>query len=99
MKLGEIIAAEIRRKGMTKAEFGRRVGTSRQNVNTLLKRDSFDSDFLVRVSKLLEHDFFQYLDRPHAPKPNRGKETPTMFLLVEIPPDYFDKVKPLIPRQ
>ena len=52
--IGEMIDARLKEIGMTKAEFGRRLDTSRQNVNTIVKKSSLDAILLVRISSVLE---------------------------------------------
>lgn len=74
---------------MSKAEFGRRIGTSRQNVNTLLRKTSMDTSQLATICKVLSHDFFQYIERPQKelPKPKRK-----VFVLLEVPGDHHKEV-------
>ena len=57
--LGKIIDQEIRRIGMTKAEFARRINTSRQNVNTLLKKSDLSSDLMRSISSVLGRNLFK----------------------------------------
>ena len=59
--VGNMIEKKLEELGMTKAEFGRRIGTSRQNVNPLLRKTSIDTAFLFRIGKALNHDFFRDL--------------------------------------
>ena len=56
--IGEIVMKEIHNAGMTKAEFGRRINTSRQNVNTLLKKKDLDTEILKKISVVLRRNFF-----------------------------------------
>ena len=87
--LGELIEQRISDLGMTKAEFGRRIGISRQHVNSLLKKSSFDTLYLAQICNLLEEDFFRHLTRT---KPVI-EEPPKAFIMFEVPPD---KAKSLI---
>lgn len=59
--LGQMIAARLKAIGMTKAEFGRRISTSRQNVSLILKKESMDTKLLRKISEVLDHDFFSDL--------------------------------------
>lgn len=54
---GDLIEERLKTVGMTKAEFGRRIQTSRQNVNSLLQKDSLDIKLLARISQVLGQDF------------------------------------------
>lgn len=56
--IGQLIERVLDERGMTKAEFGRRIQTSRQNVNSLLRKSSMDTAYLMRVCQVLNHDFF-----------------------------------------
>jgi hypothetical protein len=64
--------------GMTKAEFGRRINTSRQNVNSLLNKPGLDSALLWRISLALDHDFFHAvslaLGIPQGALPDKSME-------------------------
>ncbi len=61
--IGSLIAERIKAHGMTKAEFGRRINTSRQNVNTLLRKETLDASLLYQISKILKFNFFSYYDK------------------------------------
>jgi transcriptional regulator with XRE-family HTH domain len=56
--IGEFIENVLSRKGMSKAEFGRRISTTRQNVSLILKKDHLDTEMLWRISAALETNFF-----------------------------------------
>jgi len=57
--IGEIVKNRIAEVGMTKAEFGRRMNTSRQNVNTLLRKQDWSVQQVLLASISLETNFFQ----------------------------------------
>ena len=42
------------------------VSTSRQNMRMIFQRKSMDTDLLVRISKVLKHNFFQYYNEEVA---------------------------------
>lgn len=48
------------RKGMPISELGRRINTARQNVYKILNKKTMDTGMLLKISKVLEYDFFQY---------------------------------------
>lgn len=83
--IGKRIEARLIELGMTKAEFGRRILTSRQNVSLILQRSSIQVDLLERVCEVLDFDFFQHFKRPDNGKSfrRRGK----VFFLVEVDQD------------
>jgi transcriptional regulator with XRE-family HTH domain len=78
--IGQFVAAVIEEKGMSKAEFARRIGTSRQNVSLILRKDSLDTWMLWRICEVLETDFFQMMSVAlngglvvHSPASRAGK--------------------------
>lgn len=88
--IGELIEAKISEVGITKAEFGRRINTSRQNVNTILKKKSLDTELLKSISKVLNHDFFRYYLEENVPESKRShslqrSNSGHVSLLIQIP--------------
>ena len=58
--VGELIEQVFNQQNMTKAEFARRIHTSRQNITSLFKRPDIDVKQLFTISQALNHDFFKY---------------------------------------
>jgi hypothetical protein len=58
--IGTKIKGIVTKKGMSVSEFGRRINKSRENVYSIFKRKTIDTGLLITISKVLEHDFFQY---------------------------------------
>lgn len=91
LHIGKLIEAQINEIGMSKAEFGRRINTSRQNVNTLLAKDSIDLKRLALISKVLRYNFFTHISEfPEKPEASAGK-TGRYFVLVEVDKDERDQ--------
>jgi len=59
--LGQLVANVCEEKGMSSAELARRINTSKQNMYSIFRRKSLDSDLILKLSEALEHDFFQHL--------------------------------------
>lgn len=59
--LGQLITETLQLRGMTKAEFGRRINTSRQNVSLILRKQSMDVGLLWKICHVLKIDLFQIL--------------------------------------
>lgn len=57
--MGEMVLEKINEIGMSKAEFGRRIHTSRQNINTLLNKADWSVVQLAYASKALSTNFFE----------------------------------------
>ena len=56
--IGDLIEARIKEIGITKAEFCRRMHTSRQNVSTMLGKSDLATDTLRKASEVLDCNFF-----------------------------------------
>ena len=59
INVGLAIEQRINELGITKSEFGRRIGIPNQNVNRILSKPSIDSDKLVEICNALDYDFFK----------------------------------------
>ena len=55
---GNMILTELREQRRSVAWFAREMGSDRCNMYKLLSRQHLNSDFILRASKLLNHDFF-----------------------------------------
>lgn len=58
INIGLAIEQRINELGISKSEFGRRIGLASQNVKKFLDRESIDASKLVEVCKALDYDFF-----------------------------------------
>jgi len=54
---GQEIRKVLKQRGMTVAEFARRINKSRENAYDIFKRKSLDIDLLNTISQTLEYDF------------------------------------------
>lgn len=64
INVGLAIEQRINELGITKSEFGRRIGIPNQNVNRILSKSSIDSDKLVEICNALNYDFFKLFSSP-----------------------------------
>lgn len=93
--IGRLIGERIKEVGMTKAEFGRRINTSRQNVNTLLRKESLDTLVLRKISQVLNYDFFRlYLDEgtSYEYHPPAMEDAPKVSILIELTEPQKDQI-------
>lgn len=56
--VGEAIRKRLEELQMSKTEFGRLAGIRPQHVNKLLERDSIETQKLVKISNILQFNFF-----------------------------------------
>lgn len=60
LHIGKLIRKRIEQAGMNKSEFARRINSTPQNVYSIFKRESIDTDLLWEISRVLNYDFFQH---------------------------------------
>ncbi|MEZ4850664.1 MAG: helix-turn-helix domain-containing protein [Bacteroidia bacterium] len=60
MHIGEVIDRQLKLSSLTKKELADRLGVSRSHIYTILERPSIDTDLLVRISKILNYNFFNH---------------------------------------
>lgn len=58
--IGKLIEAELRRQERPVSWFARKLYCERTNVYDIFKRRSIDTEMLLRISIVLQHDFFRY---------------------------------------
>ncbi|MBE6196891.1 MAG: XRE family transcriptional regulator [Rikenellaceae bacterium] len=58
--IGNLIREELRRQGRSVGWFAEKLCCDRTNVYDIFKRGSLDTALLLRISRCLQHDFFQY---------------------------------------
>ncbi len=58
--IGSIIKKELLQKRWSVADFAKKINTNRNNVYDIFRRSSIDTQLLLSISLILEHDFFIY---------------------------------------
>lgn len=61
MKVSDIIKKKMKENSYSQAHVAREINTTPQNFGRLLKSDSFDLDYLKRLSEFFNHNFFDYV--------------------------------------
>lgn len=56
--IGHLIKAEMERQERSPSWLARHIGCDRTNVYRIFDRQSIDTALLLRISKVLHHDFF-----------------------------------------
>ncbi len=72
LHIGKMIRSRIETSGMNKSEFARRINSTPQNVYSIFKRKSLDTEMLFEISRVLGFDFFQYYT--DGPTPHVGSD-------------------------
>ena len=58
--IGKIILDEVKEQKLTASKFAQSIGIKRQNVKKMVfEKDSLDTNFLIRISKVLNRNFFE----------------------------------------
>ena len=58
--IGRIIEAELHRQGRTVTWFAKNIYCNRANAYNIFSRPSLDTDLLLRISRVLNVNFFKY---------------------------------------
>lgn len=61
MHIGRLIQQKVSEKGMTVVAFARKLSCTRVNAYKLFSRSSIDTETLMRISLILDFDFFKEL--------------------------------------
>ncbi|MDE5704933.1 transcriptional regulator [Muribaculum sp.] len=56
--IGHEIESRINDLNISKSEFARRIGTSKQNVTRILEKKSIDTAVLIRDGEVIDYNFF-----------------------------------------
>lgn len=65
VEIGEKIKEVFDNRNMKLTDFADELGTVRQNVYRIFKKRHVDTGLLLKISQVLNHNFFQYyVDRP-----------------------------------
>ena len=62
VKIGERIKTVFDASQMKLKDFAEDLGVARQNIYRIFEKDSIDTDLLMKISSVLDHNFFQYFD-------------------------------------
>ena len=66
INIGQKIKEVFDSKQMKLSDFAQQLGMVRQNVYRVFERKDMDTELIRRISRILEHDFFQYLVAAHT---------------------------------
>jgi len=60
--IGEVIKKILVSRKMKLKDFAEDLGMARQNVYRIFEKDSIETDLLIKVSSVLNYNFFQHFD-------------------------------------
>ena len=61
LDIGKMVAAELERQGIKVEWLARQIPCDKSNMYKMLKRPSMDVVLLLRISRILRHDFMKDL--------------------------------------
>lgn len=70
--IGEIIKAEVTRKGIKVSWLAEQLNCHRNNVYLIFSRRWIDTDTLMKLSRILNHDFFADLSALYHGEETQG---------------------------
>ena len=77
LHIGSLIKAELERQERTVSWFARKLSCDRSNVYKLFKRSTVDTELLLRVSSVLNYNFFEvYTDEANGIIGHRSVDSP-----------------------
>lgn len=60
MHIGNLIKQQLEEQGRSVVWFARKLSYSRTNVYKIFEKPSIDTSLLLRISSILNYDFFKY---------------------------------------
>jgi transcriptional regulator with XRE-family HTH domain len=66
VEIGQKVKEVFDSKQMKLTDFADSLGTVRQNVYRIFRKRHLDTGLLLKISQVLEHNFFQYYVDPHT---------------------------------
>lgn len=57
--IGDLIKSQLKQKRRSVRWFAEQMNSDRSNMYKLLSRAHLSTDFIIRASKILDHDFFK----------------------------------------
>src|SRR5579859_906108 len=86
--IGKEIEKIYENSGMKLSEFAKRINTSTRNVYSIFERSEIKTDQLLKISKVLNHDFFalykQETVQVEEPREEYGKPKGKVVITVEL---------------
>lgn len=92
MRIGEKVEARAKELRIGPTELARKIKTTKQNIYHIYKRESIDTELLMRLSKVLDYDFFQYyseenesmVSEPARPAYGKNKKQPASGMSTDM---------------
>ena len=97
VEIGARVQDVFESKNMKLSELADQLGTVRQNVYRIFKKKDLDTGLLIKISEVLNHNFFHYYRTPEATEPNAiDKELSELRQQLELARKEIDYQKKII---
>lgn len=63
MHIGQLIKQEMKKQRKTVVWLSRQLACTRPNIYKIYEKSSIDTSLLLRISTILQHDFFEELSK------------------------------------
>ena len=74
LPIGDMIRRTMYAKGLSVEEFADKLYVHRANVYNIFRRYTITTDLLLRISVILETDFFRYYSSEYSRQKDNGNE-------------------------
>ena len=69
--IGRKIEERLNQLGISKSEFARRLGTQKQNITRILKKEGCETNTLIRYCQILDYNYFELFMAQNRVDPGR----------------------------
>ena len=85
IQIGQLIKDRFLKSGLSIEDFANSIGCNRDNVYDIFRRERINTDQLLKISKILQYDFFEVYSKLI------NNEMMTLHITVNIPRDEMEK--------
>ncbi len=83
--VGKIIEQKFKESGLTKKAFADKINLSQRHLYTIFSKNSVDTGLLMRISEVLNYDFFIHFTKSKSIAPNESNiEEAEIQLVIRI---------------
>ncbi len=96
VQIGEKVQQVFESRNMKLADLADKLGTVRQNVYRIFKKQDLDTGLLTRISEVLDHNFFHYYRTEESGGNSGNQEFEATKLQLELARKEIDYLKKII---
>lgn len=96
VQIGEKVQQVFESRNMKLTDLADKLGTVRQNVYRIFKKQDLDTGLLTRISEVLDHNFFHYYKTEERTGDDGNKELEATRLQLDLAKKEIDYLKKII---